>query len=112
MTGPADEKKSQYTSGVGLFLRLFWMGVGNFSLLVLAALIFQNKPGLFSLHDLVYGLVVLLMILSRYLDIYHYQGSDAYGEPAGPRDFQRYVLILVSAAAALWAAAQGAAHYF
>jgi hypothetical protein len=76
------------------------MAAGNVALLALAWLIFQQHG--FSLLDGAYWAVVALVAGARHADIARFGGTTAEGAPATMRDFRRYALGLLLAAAALW----------
>ena len=101
---------SGQTGFIGLALRLLWMGFGNLALMVLAILIWQDKIPFFSVHDLLVGLVVVLLIVCRYIDISYFHGGTSYGEPATMKHWRRYVVWLVLISLAMWAAAHGLAY--
>jgi hypothetical protein len=94
--------QSEYQSPSGCLLRLFWMGLGNVALVLTALWIYQSAG--WSIADILFGVIPLLMIGSRYLDIVRHQGTTANGEePATMAHLKRYALTLVMVAAALWA---------
>lgn len=99
-SGHGDYDKPQ-----GCFLRIFWMAIGNVALLAIAWFILAERR--FSLLDVLYWAVLALVIGARHLDIARYGGSTVSGTPATARDFHRYALVVLLAAAVLWAAAHG-----
>jgi hypothetical protein len=80
------------------------MGAGNLALILTAMLIYRGAG--WPTADILFGIIVLLLIWARYLDIVRYQGTTADGEPASMAHLKRYALILVVVAAALWAVAR------
>jgi hypothetical protein len=76
------------------------MAAGNVGLLALAWLIFQQHR--FSLLDGAYWAVVALLAGARHADIARFGGTTAEGAPATMRDFRRYAVGLLLAAAGLW----------
>lgn len=80
------------------------MGFGNIAL-VMAALSIYRSAG-WSIADLAFWLIVGLLIGARYIDIVRYQGTTVHGEPATTAHFKRYVVMLLAASAAVWAAAR------
>ncbi|HET7599654.1 MAG TPA: hypothetical protein VFK09_05155 [Gemmatimonadales bacterium] len=103
---PNDPKysstQSEYQSPTGCFLRLFWMGAGNLAL-VLTAFWNAQSAG-WSVADIIFAVLPLLMIGFRYIDIVRYQGMTADGDaPATMAHLKRYALTVVLVAAALWA---------
>ncbi len=92
-----------YDKPQGCFLRVFWMAVGNVALLAIAWFIHSQRR--FSLLDVLYWAVVALVVGARHVDIAQYGGTTVSGTPATGRDFRRYALAMVLAAALLWAVA-------
>lgn len=84
----------------GCVLRLFWMGLGNFAL-VICAVLAARRPAP-SLLDGIYALIVVSLIIARYVDISRYRGETVDGDPASMSHWRRYVLALVPTAAAIW----------
>ncbi len=111
---PKPEARPQERSGeavatttdnpAGCFLRLYWMGIGNFALIITAVL--AGRQAAPSLLDGIYVLVALSLILARYVDVSRFGGQTTNGDPATLRDWRRHVAILVPVAAALWWAAR------
>ena len=91
-----------YDKPQGCFLRVFWMAIGNIALLAIAWFILAQRR--FSLLDVAYWAVVALVVGARHLDIARYGGSTVSGTPATAQDFRRYALVMLLAAAVLWAA--------
>jgi hypothetical protein len=111
MERPAESERSNRIAVAGLAARLFWMGAGNFGLIVLAIFIGQNKPIPYYLTDLLFWAVVMLLLLARYLDIAHLQGTTVYSEPATMAHWRRYAMGLVVLAVVVWAGAHGVARF-
>lgn len=86
---------------VGCLLRLFWMGLGNGALILLALRILESN-GRISPTDAVYWLLVALLVAARYLDIRHFAGTDGYGEPCTLHDWRRYTLHVVTLSGVIW----------
>ncbi|MBF0363890.1 MAG: hypothetical protein HQK49_22920 [Oligoflexia bacterium] len=69
-------------------VRMYWM-FGWFIVLLVSARISLNKTlGAFSFLPLL--LLCCSMVLVRYIDIYHYQGSTVDGRPADKKDLFFY----------------------
>jgi len=110
MTDVSHSNQQEKDSGVGaLFLRLFWMVLGNMVLGVSALLIAQGGAS-FSLIDLVYWLTIPLLVAARYVDISWFKGNTAYGEPASMAHWRRYTVGLLLSAIGAWLAVHGAAY--
>ena len=106
---PNDPKnssiQSEYQSPRGCLLRLFWMGVGNLALVLTASWIYHSAG--WSIADILFGVIPLLMIVVRYVDIVRFQGTTVDGdEPATMAHLKQYALTLVMVTAALWAVAR------
>jgi hypothetical protein len=86
----------------GLFLRIYWMMLGNAVLaIVVAFLVFRPEiPALLLLA--VYGFAVLSLPVARFVDIRYCDGRTADGRPADLAHWSRYVRILVPSALALF----------
>ena len=86
--------------------RIFWMMAGPACLLVSTVMIL-NSPGAGwrTGADIVYWVALGGMILGRWVE--HQAGSprNAMGEPAGPTDLRRYVLVVATLGPAIWLAA-------
>ena len=97
--------QSEYQSPSGCLLRLFWMGAGNLALVLTALWIYQSAG--WSIADILFVVIPLLMIGSRYIDIVRHHGMTADAdEPATMAHLKRFALTLVNLAAALWAMAR------
>lgn len=106
---PNDRKtpstQSEYQSPQGGLLRLFWMGLGNLALVLTALWIYQSAG--WSIADVLFGAMLLLMIGVRYIDIVRYHGRTADGDDAATTThLKRYALTLVVVATAVWAVAR------
>ncbi len=97
-------------SGLSLLLRLFWMVIGNFILFFIAFGIYSSEKAL-GLKDGIYGISVLLLIITRYIDIKYLDGLTAQGTPASMTHWYRYVVSLLIFAGLIWGLAH-AANYF
>ena len=110
MTDVSHSNQQEKSSGVGaVFLRLFWMFLGNMVLGASALLIMQAGAYL-SLIDILYWLTVPLLVAARYVDISWFKGSTAYGEPATMTHWRRYTVGLLLFAVGAWLAVHGAGY--
>ena len=94
-------------SVLGLFLRLYWMMLGN-GVLVIAAvypIVYPQTPAVLSLAGFGFGVVAL--IAARFVDIRYCGGQTADGSPADLEDWRRYVRVLVPSALLLLGVAWG-----
>ncbi len=87
----------------GCLARLFWLGVGNFILVLSAIGIGQRQNG-FSLGwlDVVLWATAFGLIAVRYADIAFFQGQTADSRPATMSDWRRYALTVLAVSLALW----------
>jgi len=112
MNASSHSSPPEYVGCLPVIVRLFWIGLGNFGLFALALMIGQSKQSLFSRYDVLFGSLVVLCILVRYLDIAYFHGDTADGTPATLQDWRRYVAMLVLASLALWVGAHSVAYFF
>lgn len=112
---PADEQgnddQQAYNPATGCLLRVFWIMVGNLALLFCAVYIAQNATRLVGVADAVYWAIIGSLLAARYVDIRHFQGRTAEGEPASMAHWRRYAGLLVAVSAGLWLAAHLAAYF-
>jgi hypothetical protein len=102
----ADDRTTD--SVLGLFLRLYWIMLGN-GVVVIAAffpLAYPQIPIAFPLAGFGFGVVSL--IAARFVDIRYCGGQTADGAPASLDDWKRYVRILVPSALLLLGVVWGA----
>ena len=90
----------------GLFVRLYWLILGNILLIMMAMLIFLNRESFFSGADLGYWGALALLIVARYVDVKRVHGLTSEGEPATMSHFKRYAARVAGAGGALWGLAQ------
>lgn len=107
-----EAKPAERSATLGLFLRLFWMFLGNMALGMSAIKIIGNHVTWFSLADVVYGTTIPLLIGARYVDIARYQGATATGEPATIKHWIRYTVSLTLISATVWVASHAVAYFF
>jgi len=101
---------SVHSSVLGLVLRVFWMFLGSAGLAVSGLYIVIHGAGLFSMPDVIYWTLVLLMLVARYVDIVRFRGATAYGESATLVHWRRYALGLAVGSIAVWVLMHGIAH--
>lgn len=106
----ADEQP-EYRPATGCLLRVFWIMLGNLTLLFCGIYIAQHATGLVGVADAFYGAIVGSLLLARYVDIRHFQGRTAEGEPASMTHWRRYAVLLVAVSTGIWVAAHLAAHF-
>ena len=95
-------------SVLGLFLRLYWVMLGNGVVVIAAAfpVMYPHIPVALPLAGLGFGVVSL--VAARFVDIRYCSGQTADGTPAGLDDWKRYVRILVPSALLLLGVVWGA----
>ena len=86
-----------------VFCRLFWLLLGPAGLLLTGAAISQSEAGWFTGKDLIFGVIVLLIILCRWVDFLKGDRDNALGDPVSKRYMLGYTVIGLVAGAAVWA---------
>lgn len=95
-------------SVLGLFLRLYWVMLGN-GVVVIAAVFPLAYPQMSTALPLAcFGFGVVSLIVARFVDIRYCGGQTADGTPASLDDWKRYVRILVPSALLLLGVVWGA----
>jgi len=109
---PSPSTSSKQQNLGGILARIFWMMLGNFTLLMLLAVISQKARN-WSLAgvDWAYWIILGLMIAVRYVDITRLDGETVYGERATRRDWWHYAVKMLLIGGGCWAAAHGLAIY-
>jgi hypothetical protein len=105
---PADSAAPRGSSGLSVIVRVYWMLVGNFPLVICAGLIAQAEQSP-SWPDAVYWASVPALIGARYWDVAHLDGRTADGSPATLAHWKRYALGLAAVALVIWLAMNGIA---
>lgn len=82
-------------SVLGLFLRLYWIMVGNAVLAITALLPVANPQAPAGPLIAVYVLSVAALVAARYVDIRACGGQTVHGTPADMGHWKRYVAILL-----------------
>ena len=95
-------------SVLGLFLRLYWMMLGNGVVVIAAAfpLVYPQIPAVLPLAG--FGCGVASLVAARFVDIRYCGGQTTDGSPASLDDWKRYVRILVPSALLLLGVVWGA----
>ena len=97
---------------MGFILRSLWLMVGNVGLAVVALFIILNHPPIFSLYDLLFWAIVVLLIIVRYIDIAYFHGGDQYGDPATMKHWRKYAVLLPAISLVMWSLSHGIGYYF
>ncbi len=112
MNQPSSSRPAQKSGCIALILRTFWLMAGNVVLGIIVIHIIMNRMPPFSIYDLVFGGMVILMIAVRYVDIAYFDGADSYGDPATIQHWRRYAVWLVVISLVVWSFAHGLVYYF
>jgi hypothetical protein len=107
-TYPTNDKQG---GGLSLLVRLFWMVIGNFILFFMASGIYASEEKGLGLKDAVYWIVVILLVLTRRIDIKYLGGLTAQGTPASMTHWYRYSAGLIICGGLIWGLAH-VANYF
>jgi len=86
----------------GCLVRILWGLVGNFVLAICLILLFTKRSS-FTV-DIIYWVTVILMLISRYIDIKKFQGITLEGKEASIHDWKKYRIFLLSISSFLWVA--------
>lgn len=107
---PDRSDASAYPSTLtGLFLRTWWMLLGNFALgLVLAVMVFERDE-LPSLLDAAFVGLAASLVAARFADIRYFAGATAEGARATMAHFRRYAVRVLAAWGAGWGMANSLA---
>jgi hypothetical protein len=97
-----DQTTDKESGALSTILRLFWMAVGNFILLISLIFIFQHKGRILNSADIVYWVTVVALVLTRYLDIKHLGGQTSAGQPATFGHWIKYAIFLLIFSTTLW----------
>lgn len=99
------------SSGTGCLVRIVWLLLGNLFLVLLLVHIGGRPTKALSGADALYGGLVAVIILLRYLDIAKLHGMTATGDkPATMIDWRRHALLLIIIAGIFWGLAHGWAY--
>ncbi|MCU0913687.1 MAG: hypothetical protein MUC88_03880 [Planctomycetes bacterium] len=101
---PARQEQTidKQSTPLGILARLWWMLIGNVLLAFSLIFIYRREGGFLHAADGVFWVTVASLVLVRYLDIRYLNGQTPTGQPASLRDWNRYVILLPAAAAAVW----------
>ena len=97
-----DQPAEKYDSPLGLLARLFWMVFGNMTLFIVTIFIFLNQGKMFNAADVVFGITVAALILTRYIDIKLLGGFTVTNQPASMANWRKYAIFLLIGSTAVW----------
>jgi hypothetical protein len=100
---------TEQTGCLGGVIRLLWLMVGNFALVLIAVALAQRQA--LSALDLTFWAIVIGLIVLRYIDITRLGGRTTDEKPASLQHWRRYLVLLLLAAGGLWALARGVAYF-
>ena len=97
-----EDQKEAPLSGLGFFVRLYWMFVGNALLMFLLGFIYSKHSKFPSLLDAAYLGALASLILVRYVEIQFLNGQTGEGKPATLAHWRRYAKIVAPAGVVGW----------
>ena len=108
MTDLPDAPRSQSTFSA-LFLRVWWMMVGNAALCLMLIHMAIQRERLPSWVDAAFLLVIASLLIARLADIRYFDGRTAEGARATMQHFRLYGVRLVGGSVASWGVANSLA---
>jgi hypothetical protein len=105
-----NNDEQTYEPPAGCLLRIFWMLLGNALLAGCALVVVQNRSSFFGIADAAYWATVASLLAARYVDIRHFRGTTAEGEPATMAHWRRYAVAVALVSACLWAVVHAIAY--
>jgi hypothetical protein len=97
-----NQPAEKYDSMLGLLARLFWMLAGNAILFFLTIFIIMNQGKMFNAADVVFGITVAVLALTRYIDIKLLGGQTVTDKPASMANWRKYTTFLLIGSAVVW----------
>lgn len=88
------------------FIGMFWMLWGNIFLVSMAIKISQ-KQTFYSLYDIFYWVIVVLLAIARYCDVRFCKGVTVKSTPATMEHWRKYIKYLLLISVGLWILATG-----
>jgi hypothetical protein len=111
MSAPVNQTTDKQRGALAILARIFWMFLGNFTLMVCAANIFMGESKSTRTSDIIFWCVVPAMIIIRFLDIKFLDGQTATGKPATLSHWRKYAVLLIIVSATIWAVAHIIANF-
>ena len=102
MNKPNNQPAEKYDNPLSLLARLYWMLVGNMTLFILTVFIVMNKGKQFNAVDVVFGIIVASLLLTRYIDIKFLGGFTTTDKPASMADWRKYAIFLLIGSMVVW----------
>ena len=94
--------KDYSSPGFAQMGRLLWIALGPGILAITAMYIFVEGTGWHTSADYVFFVTLAAMILGRWLEVLGGHPLTGVGEPATPKDFYRYVVVVLGTGVTLW----------
>ena len=102
MSKENSQPTEKYDSIFSLFVRVFWILLGNAILFLAAIFIFRHKGETFHTADIIFWGTAVTLIFVRYLDIKFYNGLTATGQPASMVHWRKYAILLLICSTLIW----------
>ncbi|MBI4651016.1 hypothetical protein HY745_07000 [Candidatus Desantisbacteria bacterium] len=96
------EKKDNNNSLAEFLIRLYWMALGNFIMIILAIYVAVNNPESMMQINIFYFSNVVILIILRYIDIRYLNGLTTEREPAIIDHWKKYSVKLIIFSSILW----------
>ena len=93
--------KNQSSPGFAQFGRIFWMMLGP-GILAITAMYIRQGTGWHTPANYIFLITLAATILGRWLEVLGGHPLTSVGEPASPKDFYRYVIVVLIAGVSLW----------
>lgn len=107
-----DETTTQKGSTTAFLIRFFWMFLGNVCLFFIIIGIWEKHIASFTMLDVYYGAIVFTSLIIRYIDIVHFNGTTADGEPATLKEWKQYSISFLLIASAILCVTHGIIYVF
>ena len=102
---PNSRDSQPATSPLGCLIHLFCNLIGYGFLFISAGTIIKYKGLYFPFVDLIFWLIALSIIITRFIDIRFFQGETIDNEPATMSHFWKYLMAVLGLAVFLWTCA-------
>lgn len=101
--GVQKDDASEYERPVVAELcRMTWLAFGPAGLIFSAAAVSKDPPGRYSVTDVLFWGITVLVVLTRFLDIRFFRGRTTDDKPASLSDWWQYSIKVGLFAVALW----------
>jgi hypothetical protein len=98
-----DHREIEHTPFSAVLPRIYWMLFGNIILLLTALTTALGSFQSLTAASAVFWLNTVCMVVVRYLDIRHFQGSTVDGQVATMAHWKKYSVSLLVMSASIWA---------